>query len=61
MPIKQAKVQAGLIFKVFQDSVSNQQTMRETESKIEIKLKEIEIKLKDLELKIEKVKGALNT
>ncbi|MES2141923.1 MAG: hypothetical protein V4471_03425 [Pseudomonadota bacterium] len=61
MPIKQAEVQAGLISKVFQDTISTQQTMREAESKIEIKLKEIEIKLKNLELKIEKVKGALNT
>ena len=61
VPIKQAEVHVGLISKIFQDTIYTQQSMRETESKIEIKLKEIEINLKSLELKIERVKGTLNT
>ncbi|MDQ8039324.1 MAG: hypothetical protein REH83_02845 [Rickettsiella sp.] len=60
VPSKQAEAHIGLIAKIFQKATSSRQAMRETESKIEIQLKDIEIKLKGLELKIEKVKAALN-
>ena len=61
IPSKQAEAHVGLISEIFENNICARQIVRETESKVELKLKEIEIKLKGLELKIEKVKGALNT
>ncbi|MES2997735.1 MAG: hypothetical protein V4700_00180 [Pseudomonadota bacterium] len=53
VPATQAETHVGLISEIFQGMSSTEQTMRETEPKIKIKLKEIEIRLNAFELKIE--------
>ena len=65
VPSQQAELQVELVFQAVDDNTCTKQDLFETESRVEVKLKEIELKIKDveakLELKIEQIRGSINT